>query len=119
MGLRVFRDHDGTQWKVWDVRPYVTRDERRARERRLAAESRPVGIPERRTGHDRRRRDPTLFTPGLEAGWLCFENRQEKRRLTPIPPGWQQAAEPELEDLLEHARRVARRLGPADEPGPD
>lgn len=69
-------------------------------------------MAERRDGRERRRRDPTLFTPGLEAGWLCFENGQEKRRLTPIPPGWQQVAEPELESLLEQSRRVPRRLMP-------
>jgi len=114
MSLRVFRDHDGTQWKVWDVRPYVERDERRLRERRSGDGRPPGGMAERRAGRDRRRRDPTLFTPGLEAGWLCFENSREKRRLTPIPPGWQQAGDVELEDLLEHARRVPRRLTPPD-----
>jgi hypothetical protein len=91
MSLRVFRDHGGQEWKVWDVKPYLT------------------GAREERRRVDRRR-DASLLTPGLEAGWLCFENRMEKRRLTPIPGGWQEAPEPQLEELLGHARRVPRRL---------
>jgi hypothetical protein len=108
MSLRVFRDHGGQEWKVWDVKPYLTgaREERRRVDRRVRAA--PVE-PERRAGRDRRR-NASLLTPGLEAGWLCFENRMEKRRLTPIPGGWQEAPEPQLEELLGHARRVPRRL---------
>jgi hypothetical protein len=63
-----------------------------------------------------RRRDATLFTPGLESGWLCFEAGPEKRRLTPIPSGWQEAPDDALEGLLERARRVPRRLLEPDEP---
>jgi hypothetical protein len=110
MSIRVFCDHDGREWKVWDVKPYLgnAREERRLQERRMQRAAAPTGS-ERRGGRDRRR-NAALLTPGLEAGWLCFENRSEKRRLTPIPGGWQEAPEPELEALLEHARRVPRRI---------
>jgi hypothetical protein len=69
--------------------------------------------PERRKGHDRRVRSPTLLTPGLEAGWLCFENHVDKRRLTPIPAGWESTPEEELCEFLGRARSVQRRPTPA------
>ena len=111
MPIRVFRDQGGREWRVWDVRPSMTlnRDERRRQERRVARVAR-AGLPERRRIPDRRRRNPALLTPGLEDGWLCFENPEEKRRLTPIPPSWQEAPDPELEELLEEARAVRRRM---------
>jgi hypothetical protein len=68
--------------------------------------------PERRTGRERRVRTPTLLTPGLESGWLCFENHVDKRRLTPVPTGWEEAPADELEGLLVRARSVQRRPGP-------
>jgi len=108
MSLRNFKDAGGTEWRVWDVVPYKTyAGERRASDRRVAQSGAYTG-PERRTGRDRRIRTATLMTPGLENGWLCFENQADKRRLTPIPSGWDEAAETELEGLLERARSVRR-----------
>jgi hypothetical protein len=93
---------------VWDVIPHGARPgERRANDRRVAESDEYAG-PERRSGRDRRIRTAELLTPGLEAGWLCFENPVDKRRLTPIPAGWDEAEEPELEGLLERARSVRR-----------
>lgn len=94
---------------MWNVTPFVTQDrERRTGERRLARGVVYTG-PERRTSRDRRMRTPGLLTPGLEAGWLCFERGDEKRRLSPIPAGWDEAPDAELESLFERARPVARR----------
>lgn len=110
MGLRHFRDSGGSDWRVWDVVPYAASPtERRANERREAASGAYTG-PERRSGRDRRLRTPTLLTPGLEGGWLCFECEAEKRRLSPIPRGWSEVAEHELESLLLRARAVGRRM---------
>lgn len=109
MGLRSFRDSEGNDWRVWDVRPYGARGaERRSTDRRVAASAEYTG-PERRRSTDRRKRTASLMTPGLEAGWLCFENHVDKRRLTPIPAGWDEAEETELEGLLRRARSVMRR----------
>lgn len=109
MSLKNFRDSTGNEWRVWDVVPYGARSsERRQTDRRVAQSGAYTG-PERRTGRERRIRTATLMTPGLEAGWLCFENQVDKRRLTPIPTGWDQADQTELEDLLERARSVSRR----------
>jgi hypothetical protein len=83
--------------------------ERRGAERRQP-QSEPYAGPERRSGHDRRVRTPALLTPGLESGWLCFEGGEgSKRRLTPVPSGWAEAPEEELEELVRRARPVARR----------
>jgi hypothetical protein len=54
-------------------------------------------------------RTPGLMTPGLESGWLCFESGSEKRRLSPIPPGWDEAPDDELESLFQNALAVTRR----------
>ena len=59
--------------------------------------------------------DPMLaqrrMVPGLEGGWLCFENTAEKRRLNPIPESWEALGDPDLEGLLERAKPVRRRSG--------
>jgi hypothetical protein len=108
MALRHFTDSRGHEWRVWDVFPYGGRhNERRAADRRVADPAAYTG-PERR-GRERRVRTPTLLTPGLESGWLCFENDVDKRRLTPVPTGWEEAPVEELEGLLSRARSVQRR----------
>jgi hypothetical protein len=111
MGLRHFRDSEGAEWRVWDVVPYGGRpQERRMADRRSATGATYTG-PERRSGRDRRLRTPALMTPGLESGWLCFENEAEKRRLSPIPRGWDRVEPSELAGLLGRAAAVARRFG--------
>ncbi|HET7231943.1 MAG TPA: hypothetical protein VFJ16_18190 [Longimicrobium sp.] len=108
MALRHFKDGQGHEWRVWDVFPYGgPRAERRTTERRVATSATYTG-PERR-GRDRRVRTPQLLTPGLESGWLCFENPVDKRRLSPVPIGWDEAPADELESLLMRARSVSRR----------
>ena len=41
-------------------------------------------------------------------GWLCFESRHSKRRLTPVPPNWRDFTNDQLERMLEDARPVNR-----------
>ena len=36
-------------------------------------------------------------------GWLCFESRVSKRRLTPVPRRWREAGEDELERMMKRA----------------
>jgi len=102
-------DSRGAEWRVWDVVPHVAHaGERRRRDRRAGLAPNYAG-PERRTGRERRVRTPGLLTPGLESGWLCFETDDDKRRLTPVPAGWDEAPAVELKGLLERARPVPRR----------
>jgi hypothetical protein len=109
MALRNFRDSRGAEWRVWDVLPHdAAQGERRRRNRRVGLAASYAG-PERRVGRDRRVRTPGLLTPGLESGWLCFEGGADKRRLTPVPAGWDQAPDTELEGWLLSARPVTRR----------
>jgi hypothetical protein len=58
--MRQIRDAAGVEWVVYEVNPAVTTW-------RMSA-----SLPE-----------------GYRNGWLCFESPTEKRRLTPLPTGWQ------------------------------
>lgn len=53
---------------------------------------------------------------GLEAGWLCFETGDEKRRLAPMPEAWEALADDALWALCGDARPVVRRPQPAAGP---
>jgi hypothetical protein len=95
---------------VWNVVPHLPVGvERRSEERRRNAA--PYAGPERRSGHERRIRTPGLLTPGLEGGWLCFENHSDKRRLTPIPECWEDCTDEQLEEFCRQAASVRRRGG--------
>lgn len=105
MMSRTFRDPSGAEWRVWLVTNSY--GERRVAIRRVAVAQPPHG--ERRTQPDRRKR-PTLprsaVAPGYENGWLCFENdKGEKRRLVPVPGGWDRASDYQLWRLSEVASR--------------
>ena len=107
MGYRIFRDSRGTDWQTYDVIPRLA--ERRMNERRSRV-AEPVAH-EKRARVDRRVSSgmrPSL-TPAMNEGWLCFEARDEKRRLTPIPENWINLREAELEQLCAQAQ-TARRI---------
>jgi hypothetical protein len=82
MPLREFEDRHHVKWRVWDVRP-----ESHFR-------------PEERSAH------LAQFYP---SGWLVFEAPAsgQKRRLYPIPRGWDGLAEAELDWLLDEAERAS------------
>ena len=86
MTSREFTDERGESWRVWDVHPDSL-------ERRMANDH------HLRPAHERRR------TPH---GWLAFENRYERRRLAPIPEGWQEMDATQLRHLLADARPTGR-----------
>lgn len=72
MSLREISDDSGCVWRVWSVIP--------------AGAASPDG--ERRV----------RVRPAFQKGWLTFEcfDRNERRRVTPIPDGWEQMDEREL-----------------------
>lgn len=101
MPYRTFADDRGRSWEIWDVR--LERVERRGTERRGGNGS--WDGPERRVAPDRRQRMESRLrlTHPLGEGWLVFKSTEEKRRLTPIPPGWDQCEGSELRELWERA----------------
>ncbi len=86
MGVRSVVDGSGIEWQVWEVRPSWAG-------RRTPAEGMPpVGAAL-----------PSL-APHLEGGWLTFQSpRGDRRRIVPIPTGWEALDEPGLRRLLERA----------------
>lgn len=95
MALREFADERGRLWQVCDVLPtYIERrsgTDRRTRPRANSLERR------------QRRQHRMVVAPRFRSGWLVFETRSERRRLGPIPPGWQNWPEQKLLDLLQEA----------------
>lgn len=101
VALREFADERGRIWQVCDVLPtYVER--RSGTDRRR--QPRP-GTRERR----QKRQHRMAVAPRFRSGWLVFETRSERRRLGPIPPGWEYWPDNQLRVLL-HDAEVLRSL---------
>jgi len=114
MPCREFVDDFGQRWTVWSVAPLRA-------ERRAASERRDLNRPAGRAllgrGRERRIGPGTPATdrplrlavlPALLRGWLCFESDHEKRRLAPIPPGWESMSDRGLAELSARGTVVAR-----------
>jgi hypothetical protein len=83
--LREFTDRSGVAWRVWDVYPTAIN--------RRSTGSMPV-VDESRV---------SSAAPDFADGWLCFESETDKRRLVPIPIGWEFRDPDGLEELCEMA----------------
>jgi hypothetical protein len=109
---RVFRDQGGVEWVVVDVMPDV--GNRRAGVDRRMSSAPEVVIERRRAAAERRMRarPRVLLGSDLERGWLYFQPDSQpelgRRRLAPIPPGWESLPEAELAALLAQARQVSK-----------
>ena len=54
--------------------------------------------------------------PGFEGGWLGFECEAERRRLAPVPAGWEEASDDDLRAMLARAQpNRPTRATPAEE----
>ena len=87
--LREFTDKNGASWRVWVVDPQIT--QAKLKDRRKT----PVN------------------------GWLVFESGMERRRLSPIPTGWDSIDIDALAELCQKAQVVPARVqhfGPRDPP---
>jgi hypothetical protein len=118
MPSRTFIDARGVEWMVWAVAPsWVER--RTGRDRRGPTTLERAVFdhlhPERRT-HSRRRglsdSGPRVkISADLTGGWLAFEGGNQRRRLTPIPAGWEEMSDDELAALSRDAIEVTVRRG--------
>jgi hypothetical protein len=113
VSYRTFLDSTGKRWEVWLVTPAAA--ERRRIDRRTAAgtsaDSPYVGELDRRRTPERRRgsfRRSVSVASEYSNGWLCFESEGEKRRLAPVPDGWQEAGPDRMSSWLQSARRVVK-----------
>ena len=112
MTHRSFKDKEGKLWDVWQVHPSAA--ERRFVQRRVNDDERGDAL-ERRSGDERRvgEKEHTIsratIAPEFTYGWLCFETAGEKRRLAPVPEGWDRADDETIEQWCCVAKPVARR----------
>jgi hypothetical protein len=109
--LRIIRDHDGVSWRVWAVLPIAIESHR---------------IIDKTTGVDR-----LPLPPELAGGWMAFESAGgERRRIGPLPEGWETLDDASLLAALDRAARVSTpssslpglipewRPAPPEAPGP-
>jgi len=95
---------------VWQVHPSAA--ERRFVQRRVKDDDRGDNV-ERRSGNERRLgerlRPRASIAEEFTYGWLCFECKDEKRRLAPVPEGWDRADDEMIEQWCCVAKPVTRR----------
>jgi hypothetical protein len=96
MAHREFRDSDGREWAVWTVQPEYA--ERRAN---TATDADQPEV-ERRGRKEFR----VPLSGSFSHGWLCFETKGEKRRLSPYPEEWTAMSDEELAMLCDTAKKV-------------
>lgn len=85
--LRGFTDSTGVEWRVWEVIP-------------SRAAIGTSAVTQART---------SISSTPYANGWLCFESDSEKRRLAPIPNGWDSGSAGEIGELLLQATPVQAR----------
>ena len=85
--LRAFRDSTGVEWRVWEVFP---------------SKASPLSSADSMSR-------TSLMGSAYANGWLCFESDREKRRLAPIPQGWEHSGPRQIEELWKAATPVAPR----------
>ena len=110
MALRSFTDPAGASWGVWDVRPapaasWAGAERRSEVDRRLRAAAGLHPDDDERRVPDRR----GAVARALGDGWLAFQSGEHRRRLAPIPPGWEGADAATLVRYLRAAAPVAAR----------
>src|SRR5687768_6483162 len=118
MPSRMFIDSHGVEWTVWAVAPsWVER--RTGRDRRGPTTLERAVFdhlhPERRTRSRRRGLSDSgprvKISEDLTGGWLAFEGGGQRKRLTPIPNGWEDLSDTELAALGRSAVEVVVRRG--------
>ena len=110
VSYRTFLDSTGKRWEVWLVTPAAA--ERRKADRRAGtARSENFAFADRRRTPERRKnpfRRTIEVATEYSSGWLCFESEGEKRRLAPVPDGWEEAGPDRMAAWLQAAKRVVK-----------
>jgi len=101
MPHRQFVDSKQTSWEVWDVEPGHAERRKAAADRRRSARD----SEERRRVEDRSR---VRIKSDLAHGWLAFQCKHDRRRLAPIPSGWETMDAAALEQLCDRAASVGK-----------
>ena len=105
---RTFLDDLARLWNAWDVIPAW--GERRTAERRRQQETPDARVIDRRMRERRRLRGLRIsLPPRLVNGWIAFEHGDERRRVAPIPAGWDDLPEPGLRELWRGAEQLPPR----------
>jgi hypothetical protein len=102
MAYRELTARDGVVWKLWEVHPTIM-------DRRVAKET----VPSISTAERRKIATLRYRLPGpMSAGWLAMLGGTERRRIAPIPEGWERMTDEELLELMSRASVTApmRRL---------
>ena|SRR5437867_401085 len=84
MAVREFTDSRGREWRAWEVTPEAISP---------------------------RTKEEDYLASLYYTGWIVFESKrgEDKRRLYPVPKGWNELPDPELEVLLQKAEVVPQR----------
>ncbi|HET6762773.1 MAG TPA: hypothetical protein VFH27_03850 [Longimicrobiaceae bacterium] len=122
MAIRSFDDEQGRAWRAWCVIPGTpVRTERRTGTDRRSPDPVLAWREAERRAEEDRRRTHRLVAPEYRKGWLAFESGGERRRMVPVPPGWDELPDAELAALCHRAEVIAvtdRRLAVRDEDPP-
>lgn len=102
MAHREFTDSKQISWDVWDVYPALGDRRGPLGDRRLFM---------RETADRRTVLGAAVLrvSPEYERGWLAFQSGHERRRLAPVPDGWDGLDGADLERLCQTAMPVGRR----------
>jgi len=111
VSYRTFLDSTGKRWEVWLVTPAAAERRKVDRRARSGAGEVSAEFADRRRTPDRRKnpfRRTIEVASEFSGGWLCFESEGEKRRLAPVPPGWDEAGPDRMATWLQAAKRVVK-----------
>jgi hypothetical protein len=100
MAYRRFTDEEGTSWEVWEAHPALEQRRILADRRRLMRET-----PERRV-----KSQPRAYGKADQhTGWVVFRSPMQRRRLRPVPDGWDELDDDALRNLLRQTVVTGRR----------
>ena len=105
-GQNVLGDEQDVVWQVWDIHPTEV-----ARRLRTLSTANGTDItPDTSESAGALSATTRMAVSGeLVGGWLCFESDREKRRLWPIPSGWEFLSDSELTNLCASASHAPER----------